>query len=175
MGWERDSVKRLRSWRSTSGHCVPLEDFVPKINRILLSKKILAVELCRASFPCFFSNEIRVMPRFCQNFFGQCWVKCVRVSQDGDKNCQNLGMRSNAIGFVKLIVEALVGGRGEGGEVLSHLKKCAEQQFAYWRFTFPVPRRLISVSISHLFNKGCSCFGALPTSASLSCFHRIVE
>lgn len=53
------------SQRSTSGHCVPLEGFVPKLNRVLLSKNhpcnILAVQSiipmlflqlnpCRATF-----------------------------------------------------------------------------------------------------------------------------
>lgn len=51
--------------------------------------------------------------------------------------------------------------------MLSHPKNCAEQQFADWHFTFPVPGCLISVSTSHLFNKGCSHFGAAPTSVFL--------
>lgn len=52
--------------------------------------------------------------------------------------------------------------------MLSHPKKCAEQQFAYWHFTFPVPRCLISVFTSHLSNKRCSHSGAVPTSAFLT-------
>lgn len=39
----------------------------------------------------------------------------LRVSQDGDKNCQGLAMGSNAIGFVKLIVEMLAAGGGREG------------------------------------------------------------
>lgn len=39
----------------------------------------------------------------------------LRVSQDVDKNFQSLGIGSTAMGFVKIIVEALAAGGGREG------------------------------------------------------------